>query len=169
MTEEALGVMSAHVLQVQEALGRQILVENPSSYLRYRHSVIPEWEFLAQLAQSTGCALLCDVNNIYVSARNHGWNADTYLAALPRNAVREIHVAGHSERTLSCGRSILIDDHGSAVCDGVWALYRQAIARFGALPTLIEWDNNIPAFAVLEAQAARAASYLLEAPLNAAA
>lgn len=169
MTEEALGLMSEHVLQVQDALGRQILVENPSSYLRYRHSVIPEWEFLSQLAQRTGCGLLCDVNNIYVSARNHGWNADTYLAALPIHAVREIHVAGHSERTLSGGRSILIDDHGSEVCDAVWALYRKAIARFGALPTLIEWDNNIPAFAVLEAQAARAASYLVEAPLHAAA
>jgi uncharacterized protein (UPF0276 family) len=169
MTEEALATMSEHVLQVQEALGRQILVENPSSYLRYRHSIIPEWEFLAALAERTGCALLCDVNNIYVCASNHGWDADTYLSALPVKAVREIHVAGHSERTLSGGRRILIDDHGSEVCEAVWALYRKAIARFGAVPTLIEWDNNIPAFEVLEAQAARAGRHLAGNALHAAA
>jgi hypothetical protein len=169
MTEEALVIVSEHVLQVQEILGRQILVENPSSYLRYTHSVIPEWEFLASLVERTGCALLCDVNNIYVSARNHGWDADTYLAALPVSAVREIHIAGHSERVLSAGRRILIDDHGSEVCEAVWALYRTAIARFGLVPTLIEWDNNIPAFEVLEAQAARAGGYLAELSLHAAA
>jgi uncharacterized protein len=169
MTEEALDTMSGHVLQVQEALGRQILLENPSSYLRYRHSLIPEWEFLAELADRTGCALLCDVNNIYVSARNHGWDADTYLSALPIDAVREIHVAGHSERTLPGGRRILIDDHGAEICEAVWALYRKAIARFGAVPTLIEWDNNIPAFEVLEAQAARAGRHLAEDTLHAAA
>jgi len=169
MTEEALYQIGEHILQVQEALGRQILVENPSSYMRYRHSVIPEWEFLAALVQRTGCALLCDVNNIYVCAHNHGWDAHTYLSALPVNAVREIHLAGHSERTLSGGRQILIDDHASEVCEAVWALYRQAIARFGAVPTLIEWDNNIPALEVLEAQAARAGRHLAEATLHAAA
>jgi hypothetical protein len=169
MTEESLQVMSEHVLQVQDSLGRQILVENPSSYLRYRHSPIPEWEFLGALVQRTGCALLCDVNNVYVSAHNHGWSPEIYLSALPLKAVREIHVAGHSERTLSGGRRILIDDHGSAVCEGVWNLYRRAINRFGAVPTLIEWDNNIPAFELLQAQAARAGGCLAEAALHAAA
>lgn len=169
MTEEALNAVGEHITQVQEALGRQILVENPSSYLRFRHSVIPEWEFLAALVERTGCALLCDVNNIYVSARNHGWNAEAYLAALPVNAVREIHLAGHSERLLSGGRSILIDDHGSEVCEAVWALYRKAIVRFGAVPALIEWDNNIPAFEVLESQAACADRAFGELALHAAA
>ena len=169
MTEEALEAVCQHILQVQEALGRQILIENPSSYLRYRHSSIPEWEFLGALVKRTGCALLCDVNNIYVSARNHGWDTETYLAALPMNAVREIHVAGHSERTLSGGRQILIDDHGSEVSEAVWALYRKAVSRLGAVPTLIEWDNNIPAFEMLESQAARATHELAEARLDAAA
>ncbi len=169
MTEEALARVSEHVTQVQDALGCQLLIENPSSYLRYRHSTIPEWEFLAALVQRTGCALLCDVNNIHVSASNHGWNVDTYVAGLPVDAVREIHVAGHSERTLSGGRRILIDDHGSPVCEAVWALYRKAISRFGAVPTLIEWDNNLPAFDVLEREARRAGTYLNEPALYAAA
>src|SRR5258708_33438937 len=100
MTEEALEIVCRHVDQVQALLQRRILVENPSSYLRYRHSTIPEWEFMAAVAHRTGCGILCDVNNIYVSAANHGWNASAYLAALPPAAIGEIHLAGHSVREL---------------------------------------------------------------------
>jgi uncharacterized protein (UPF0276 family) len=160
LTEEALQVVSRHVEQLQERLGRPVLIENPSSYLRYRHSTIPEWEFLVCLAERTGCKILCDVNNIYVSCCNHGWDPLEYLAALPPARIGEIHLAGHSKRELSGGRSILIDDHGSAVCDAVWQLYDAACARFGAVPTLIEWDTNIPALPVLLEQAALATQHM---------
>ncbi|MDW3687297.1 DUF692 domain-containing protein [Cupriavidus sp. CV2] len=160
MTEEALAVVCRHVDQVQAELGRRILVENPSTYLRFCHSTIPEWEFLAELARRTGCGLLCDVNNIYVSACNHGWDTQAYLAALPPDAVGEIHLAGHSVRQLEQGRTIRIDDHGSRVAAEVWALYGQALARFGPTPTLIEWDTNIPALGVLMSEAALAEAAL---------
>ncbi len=160
MTEEALALVSRHVDRVQRRLNRRILVENPSTYLRYRHSAIPEWEFVAELARRTGCGILCDVNNIYVSARNHGWDASAYLAALPSSAIGEIHLAGHSLRSLDGGRELRIDDHGSRVIAEVWALYMEALARFGAVPTLIEWDTNVPPFDVLLDEAARAAALL---------
>ena len=157
MTEEALEVVCRHVEQTQAALRRQILIENPSSYLQFRHSTIPEWEFLSAVAQRTGCGILCDVNNIFVSASNHGWNPQRYLDALPAAAVGEIHLAGHALRTLEGGRTVRIDDHGSCVSAEVWALYVQALRRFGARPTLIEWDTDIPAFEVLLDEAAQAA------------
>jgi uncharacterized protein (UPF0276 family) len=160
MTEEALDVVCRNVEDVQDALKRRILVENPSSYLRYRHSTIPEWEFIAAVAKRTGCGILCDVNNIFVSAHNHGWDARTYLAALPAEAIGEIHLAGHSARTLENGRSILIDDHGSRVIPEVWALYEEALALFGRVPSLIEWDTNVPALDVLLDEAAGAAARL---------
>ena len=160
MTEEALDVVCRNVQQMQDALQRRILVENPSSYLRYRHSTIPEWEFLAAVAQRTGCGILCDVNNIYVSACNHGWDASTYLAALPMQSVGEIHLAGHSVREIDGGQVLRIDDHGSRVAPQVWVLYRQALARFGPRPTLIEWDTNVPPLDVLLAEAAHAAELL---------
>jgi len=153
MTEEALEVICRNVDQAQTCLKRRILVENPSTYLQFRHSTIPEWEFLAAVADRTGCGILCDVNNIYVSARNHGWPASAYLAALPAAAVAEIHLAGHTERELGDGRTIRIDNHGSRVAAPVWTLYSEALARFGPLPTLIEWDTDIPAFDVLLAEA----------------
>lgn len=155
MTEEALEVVCQNVTRFQDALGRQIVIENPSSYLQYRHSTIPEWEFLAEVVTETGCGLLCDVNNIYVSACNHGWDASAYLAGLPAAAIQEIHLAGHSRRTFN-GRDILVDDHGSAVPDAVWRLYAEALERFGAIPTLIEWDNALPDLDVLVAEAAKA-------------
>jgi uncharacterized protein (UPF0276 family) len=160
MTEEALEVVCRHVDQVQTYLKRRILVENPSSYLRYRHSTMPEWEFLAATAERTGCGLLCDVNNIYVSACNHGWDPLVYLAALPAAAIGEIHLAGHTVRLLEGGQVLRIDDHGSRVIPEVWALYAEALARFGPVPTLIEWDTNIPDLAVLLDEAARAAAFL---------
>ncbi|MCG5071928.1 DUF692 domain-containing protein [Paraburkholderia tagetis] len=160
MTEEALDVVCRHVDQVQTALGRQMLVENPSTYLRFAHSTIPEWDFLAQVAQRTGCAILCDVNNIYVSACNHGWNPHTYLAALPPAAIGEIHLAGHSVRQLENGRTLRIDDHGSCVAPEVWALYEAALKRFGPVPTLIEWDTDVPPLDILAGQAAIAQAAL---------
>ncbi len=156
MTEEALRIVCRNVDIAQQRLQRRILLENPSSYLRLRHSTIPEWEFLAQVSRRTGCGILCDVNNIHVSASNHGWSAAAYLAALPADAVAEIHLAGHSLRTLADGRSIRIDDHGSRVSAEVWTLYEQALALFGPVPTLIEWDNDIPDLAVLLDEARQA-------------
>jgi len=163
MTEEALDVVCRNVEAAQEALGRAILVENPSSYLRFRHSTIPEWEFLAEVARRTGCGILCDVNNIHVSAANHGWDAATYLAALPVNAVGEVHVAGHARRELGEGRALLIDDHGSAVPPAVWQLCAAALARFGPLPVLVEWDTAVPELDVLLVEAGKAAALIAAA------
>ncbi len=160
LTEEALAVVCANVTRFQEAMGRPVLIENPSSYLRYAHSTIPEWEFIAQVAARTGCGILCDVNNIYVSSLNHGWDPIVYLDALPPQAIGEIHLAGHSLRTLESGAVIRIDDHGSAVIDEVWALLEAAVARFGPVPALIERDTNIPALEELVREADRAQAIL---------
>jgi uncharacterized protein (UPF0276 family) len=160
MTEEALDIVCRHVEQAQAYLKRQILIENPSSYLQYRHASIPEWEFLAAVAARTGCGILCDVNNIYVSSCNHGWDASTYLGALPVDAIGEIHLAGHTVRLLENGQTLRIDDHGARVAAEVWTLYEEALARFGSCPTLIEWDNNMPPLEVLVDEAAHAATLL---------
>jgi uncharacterized protein (UPF0276 family) len=168
MTEEALAVVCRHVDQVQATLDRRILVENPSSYVEYVQSVVPEWEFLGEVARRTGCGILCDVNNIYVSAANHGWDAESYLRALPADRIGEIHLAGHSTRPLPNGRALRVDDHGSAVCDAVWDLYALAVERFGMVATLIEWDKDVPAFDVLLAEA-RKADRILEGTRNATA
>jgi uncharacterized protein len=160
MTDEALQVVCRNVDQVQVALGRGILLENPSSYVQLAHSTIPEWEFLAEVARRTGCGLLCDVNNIYVSACNHGWDAEQYIRSLPADRVGEIHLAGHSTRQLASGATLRVDDHASAVCDAVWNLYLLAIERFGAVPTLVEWDNDVPAIDVLLAEARKADALL---------
>jgi len=163
MTEEALEIVCRHVDQVQSHLKRRLLIENPSTYLQFRHSTIPEWEFLAATVKRTGCGILCDVNNIYVSACNHGWDASAYLAALRPEAVGEIHVAGHAERRLDGGRVLRIDDHGSRVAPEVWTLFAEALARFGPVPTLIEWDTDVPPLEVLVDEAARAEVMLEEA------
>jgi uncharacterized protein len=160
MTEEALEVVCRHIDATQAILERRILIENPSSYLQYRHSTIPEWEFLAAIAARTGCGILCDVNNIYVSSFNHGWDPSTYLAALPVAAIGEIHLAGHTVRQLDNGHTLRIDDHSARVADEVWTLYEEALAWFGARPTLIEWDNNVPALEVLLGEATRAETLL---------
>ena len=156
-TEEALAHVCARVSEVQDALGRELLVENVSSYLAFAEATIPEWEFVAAVARQTGCKLLVDVNNIYVNAVNHGFAADAYLAAMPPAAVAEIHLAGF-DGSGPC----LIDTHGTPVAPAVWALYRRAIERFGARPTLIEWDTDIPPLATLLAEAATAQSMLEE-------
>jgi uncharacterized protein len=160
MTEEALDVVCRHVEQTQAYLQRQMLIENPSSYLQYRHASIPEWEFIAAVAARTDCGILCDVNNIYVSCCNHGWDPSAYLAALPIDAVGEFHLAGHTVRRLENGYTLRIDDHSARVAADVWALYDEALARFGARATLIEWDNNVPPLAVLLEEAAHADALL---------
>jgi uncharacterized protein len=162
LTEEALDVVCDNVDRFQHALSRQILIENPSSYLRYRHSTMAESDFLVAVARRTGCGILCDVNNIFVSAENHGWDALAYLAALPPAEVKELHLAGHTVRQLNDGAKLRIDDHGSAVEPAVWALFRQAVLRFGARPTMIEWDSNIPPLDVLVEQADQASAILLQ-------
>jgi uncharacterized protein (UPF0276 family) len=158
-TEESLTLVSRNVETVQAALGRPLLIENPSSYLRFRHSPIPEPQFLAELARRAGCGLLCDVNNVYVSTQNFGLDARAWLDAIPPEAVGEIHLAGHA-RNEADGRTILIDDHGSRVAEPVWELYHRALARFGRVPTLIEWDTDIPPLAVLMNEAGHAARRL---------
>jgi len=160
-TDETLGVVADHIDEVQNALGRRILIENPSSYLRFRHSSMAEPHFLAELARRTGCGLLCDVNNIYVSAWNVGLDAGSYLDALPVPAIGEIHLAGHAANDAD-GRTILIDDHGSPVTAPVWKLYQRALERFGSVPTLIEWDTDIPELSILLGEAS-VADRLLEA------
>lgn len=147
-TEAAFDVVAQNINRVQEVLQRQILIENPSSYLSFVDSTILEWDFLAQLSKKTGCGLLLDVNNIYVSAHNHGFDALTYLETLPLNAVKEMHLAGYSISHIE-GKEIYIDTHGQKVYDGVWQLYQKAIERFGNVPTLIEWDTDIPELSVL--------------------
>lgn len=159
-TEESLEVVCRNVERVQETLGREILLENASACLRYRHSILSEWEFLGEIARRTGCGILCDVNNIAVSASNLGFNARRYLTGLPREHVAEIHLAGHQLRLLPDGRSIRIDDHGSRVSDEVWGLYREALTLFGPVPTLIEWDTNIPPLEDLLDEAAKADAIL---------
>ena len=159
-TEESLAAVCRNVEEVQTTLGRRVLVENPSGYLRFAASTIPEPEFLSALAARTGCGLLCDVNNIHVTAENLGLDARAYLAALPGDAIGEIHVAGHSVNE-AAGRPILIDDHGSPVGDAVWTLYEEALRRFGPRPTLVEWDTAIPPLDTLTAEARRADARLL--------
>lgn len=161
-TEEALDAVTANVAHTQDKLGRKILIENPSSYLTFTHSVIPEWEFLETLTQRTGCGLLLDVNNVYVSALNNGFDAQDYLEAIPAATVGEIHLAGHLVDGAGDDR-VLIDTHGDIVCDAVWRLYSETVKRIGPRPTLIEWDTDIPDLDVLLGEARRAQEILDEA------
>lgn len=162
-TEEALALVSRRIEQTQTFLGRRILIENVSSYLQFAHSTIPEWEFLTEAAARSGCGILLDVNNIHVSAVNHGFDAGHYLEAIPVEAVEEIHLAGFDSNG-----ECLIDTHGKPVSDDVWALYRRAVRRFGRVPALIEWDTDIPPLAVLLDEARKADAILAEAGHGAA-
>jgi uncharacterized protein (UPF0276 family) len=154
-TEEAVAHLVARIGEVQEFLGQQILIENLSSYLQYAHSTILEWEFLATVAERADCGILLDVNNIYVSARNHRFDPLIYLRAIPSARVQEIHLAGHMIKRFDDG-DILIDTHNARVSAEVWALYRETLAHFGPRPTLIEWDTDLPELAVLLDEAAHA-------------
>ena len=158
-TDETLAIVCDHVSRVQEVLGRRMLLENPATYLRFAASEIPETEFLAEVARRTGCGLLLDVNNVFVSCTNHGTDPRAWLAALPLHLVGEIHLGGHDTEELPSG-PLLIDSHGAPVADPVWALFADVIGRAGALPTLVEWDNDLPDWPVLAAEAARAGTIL---------
>jgi hypothetical protein len=156
--EEALDVVTRHVREVQDFLGRPYLIENPASYVGLRSSTMTETEFLCELVNRTQCMLLCDVSNVYVSAHNMGFDAREYLNSLPADAIAELHLGGYTpeEDPANPGRELLIDTHAAAIADPAWALFAYAIRRFGQRPTLIEWDNNIPALAALVAEAASA-------------
>jgi uncharacterized protein len=160
-----LEATSRRIERIQETLGRRILVENPARYLRFRGSPIPEPEFLLELSRRTGCGILMDVNNVYVSARNFDEDPGEYLDAMKAGAIGEIHLAGHATNDAD-GRAILIDDHGSRVAAAVWDLYRAALTQLGPVPTLVEWDTNLPELAVLLAEAEQAERSLRAAAPN---
>ena len=153
-TEEALNIVCNNIDHAQNMLGRAMLFENPSSYLAFADAAMSEWEFLAEMSRRTGCALLLDVNNVYVSASNHGFDAQAFLLGIPADRVRQIHLAGHTQ-----GKDLLIDTHDSPVADGVWALYEQAVKLTGPVATMIERDDNIGPLHELLDELAIARSY----------
>lgn len=155
-TEETLARVADHVGQVQDALGRQILIENPSTYVVFETSTMSETDFLRGIVERSGCGLLFDVNNVFVSATNHGFSPESYVDDFPVEHVGEIHLGGHAEDQDEAGYPLLIDAHDRAVIDPVWALYHRALRRCGVTPTLIEWDNDIPEWPELFAEAKRA-------------
>ena len=155
-TEEALDHVSRRISQAQDYLGRQILIENVSSYLKFRHATLHEWEFLAEVASRSGCGILLDVNNVYVNAVNHGFDPLQYLDSIPVEPVKEIHLAGYAT-----DGDLLIDTHSRPVYKAVWDLYQHALGRFGPMPTLVEWDSDIPELHVLLEEAEKA-KYILE-------
>lgn len=152
-TEATLALVIAHIEEAQTALSRRLLLENPATYVRFAQSAIPETEFLQEVARATGCGLLLDVNNVFVSARNHEFDASAYLEVFPLDLVGEIHLAGHFVARDDQDKPLYIDAHGSPVIAEVFALYESVIARAGPLPTLIEWDNDVPEWPVLRAEA----------------
>ena len=161
-TPETLQAVCDHVDEVQTALGCRMLLENPSTYVVFAQSTLAETDFLAEIAQRTGCGLLLDVNNVFVSCTNHRTDPWGWLSTFPLHLVGEVHLGGHAREELASG-PLLIDDHASPVADPVWQLYAAVIGQAGALPTLIEWDNDVPEFPVLMAEADRAAQLLRQA------
>jgi uncharacterized protein len=159
-TQSTLAYVCAHIDEVQEAIGRRILIENPSTYVAFASSTMSETEFIRQVARRTGCGLLLDINNVFVSATNHGYAALDYLSDFPLAAVGEIHLAGHAEQSDDEGERLLIDSHDGPVADAVWKLYEIVISSCGCIPTLIEWDSKIPAWPILRAEAAAARAIL---------
>lgn len=155
-TEEVVDHLVDRIHQVQDYLGRPFMVENVSCYLQFEHSHLSEWEFVAAVAERADCDILLDINNIFVNAHNHGFDADDYLNGIPEHRVREIHLAGHTVKQYEQG-TIIIDTHDHRVCPDVWSLYRRAVAKLGPRPTLIEWDSDLPDLEVLvdEADTAR--------------
>jgi uncharacterized protein (UPF0276 family) len=160
-TEESLDRFCENVAIAQERLGRRILIENITSYLRWRHSCIPECQFIAEVVRRSGCGVLLDVNNLFVNEANHGDDARTFIAALPVGCVEEVHLAGFTEQTYGA-TSLLVDTHSRSVAPAVWTLYRETLERFGPLPTLIEWDADLPALDVLLDEARRADAAIQE-------
>ncbi len=166
-TREALATTVTHIGQAQDRLGRELLVENVSSYLRFADADYSEWDFVAEVVRRSGCGLLLDINNVYVNSVNHGFDPGEYLRALSVGSVREIHLAGFTRKT-DLPVPLLVDTHSRPVDAEVWALYAQALDRFGPIPTLIEWDADIPPLPILLAEAARAEEMLDERRLLAA-
>ncbi|MCA8869107.1 MAG: DUF692 domain-containing protein [Rhodobacteraceae bacterium] len=161
-TPRTLDRVARHVDQVQQVLGRRILLENPASYLAFAESTMPETAFLSEIAETTGCGLLLDVNNVFVSASNLALDPRAYIDAFALNRVGEIHLGGHEAQADEYGAPLLIDNHAAKVVDPVWALYQYTIARTGPCPTLIEWDNDVPDWPILAAEAERAAGVLAQ-------
>ena len=159
-TETTLSLVSRHVDETQEALGRRMLLENPSTYLAFDETTIPESEFLREISRGTGCGLLLDINNVFVSATNQQTDPIHYIDSFPLDLVGEIHLGGHDDDSDEDGAPLLIDSHGREVADPVWELYEYTIRRGGPRPTLIEWDNQVPDWPELAAEAARAAPVL---------
>jgi uncharacterized protein (UPF0276 family) len=159
-TEATLSRVSNHIDEVQDVVGRRMLLENPSSYLAFAESTLAETQFLGEVARKTGCGLLLDVNNVFVSAKNLGTDPHTYIDGFPLDMVGEIHLGGHDEDEDDHGSPLLIDSHGREVADPVWSLYDYTIGKAGPRPTLIEWDNDVPEWPILEAEATRAARLL---------
>lgn len=155
-TEESLQVTVNHIQETQDFLGREVLVENPSSYLFFETSTLEEPHFMVEVAKRSGCKILLDVNNVYVSAKNHHFDAEAYIKAIPSDLIGEIHLAGHQEVQAPNNQTLLIDHHGDHVCDEVWTLFQKTLEIKGAKPTLIEWDNNIPSLETLLGEAHRA-------------
>ncbi len=154
--EETLARVCEHIDEVQEALGRRMLLENPSTYVAFADAAMSEVEFLREVVRRTGCGLLLDVNNVFVQSVNHGFDAGAFIDDFPIEHVGEVHLGGHAADSDDDGATLLIDDHGHEVTDAVWDLYAHALARSGPKPTLIEWDNDVPAWEVLFAEAKRA-------------
>ena len=159
-TRNTLDRVCDHIDRVQEHVGQTMLLENPSTYLEFEESELEEIEFISEISSRTGCGLLLDVNNVFVSATNRGWDAATYIDSFPLDRVGEIHLGGHDREIEADGAPLLIDSHGCEVADDVWHLFTRTIASAGAIPTLIEWDNNVPDWQALEAEAARATRVL---------
>jgi uncharacterized protein len=159
-TEASLARVCDHIAEVQEVIRRPILLENPSTYVIFRESTMSETDFIRAIARRTGCGLLLDVNNVFVSASNHGFSAVDYLSDFPLSRVGEIHLAGHAEQTDDEGDLFLIDSHDAPVADAVWKLFEIVVGRCGPVPTLIEWDSNIPDWPVLRAEAIAAQAIL---------
>jgi uncharacterized protein len=159
-TKATLYRVAEHLDRVQEAIGRPILLENPSTYLLFRESAMSETDFIRELARRSGCGLLLDINNVFVSATNHGFSALDYLADFPLDRVGEIHLAGHIEQTADEGERLLIDSHDGPVADAVWTLFDIVAGRGGSIPTLVEWDGKIPDWSVLKAEAVAAQAIL---------
>ena len=156
--DEALEVFTRNISIAQDKFKRQILLENPSTYFEFTASTYSEAEFLNLLSQRTGAGVVLDVNNTYISGLNNGWSAEQYITDINSGIVHEIHVSGHSVKKISNNEFLYIDSHDSPVCDAVWLLYRQALSKFGKLPTLIEWDVNIPKLEILLQEAQKAES-----------
>jgi uncharacterized protein len=159
-TKPVLDRVVSHIHQFQNELGRKMLLENPSTYVAFEQCDMSETDFLHEIVKQTGCGLLLDVNNVYVSATNHGYSPEQYLAEFPLTHVKEIHLAGHATEEDEKGAPLLIDAHDREVSDAVWSIYEKVIVKIGPVPTLIEWDNDVPAWSILKDEATKADAIL---------